>query len=97
MVRVLLLLTCVSLPALADDYLVAAVGLPAGSTVTAEVLTHKLLKTKVTGAVTPNDASLVVNQRLSAPLRKGDLLMWFAFSNNPSANERCTRAATDAP
>ncbi len=91
MVRLLLLSVWLSLPALADDYLVAAQDLPAGSTVTMEVISQRSSKLKLPGTVKSDSASVVVNQKLMVPLKKGDLLMWFAFSGNTSVNERCSK------
>jgi hypothetical protein len=93
MVRLWLLTSVLSLPAWAEEYLVAAQELPAGSTVTMEVLSQKSAKVKVRGALTVDDAPRVLHQRLMVPLRKGDLVMWFAFSVDTRANERCNAAA----
>jgi len=94
-VRLLLLCSLLSFPALADDYLVAAQDLPAGSKVTLELLSQKKSGAKIPGTVKPDNVKVVLNQSLMVPLRKGDLLMWFAFSTDSSANTRCNKS--DAP
>jgi hypothetical protein len=94
MVRLLLLSVLLSLPAFADEYLVAAQDLPAGSKVTMDVISQRRSKMKLLGAVKNDSASMVVHQTLMVPLKKGDLLMWFAFSGNASVNERCNKSGS---
>lgn len=96
MVRVVLLVTVLSLPTLADDYLVVTRDLPAGSELTAEVISHKESTAKIPGGAKVDSLQYVLGgkARLIAPLKKGDLLMWFVVSTDTSVNERCNKAAS---
>lgn len=80
-----LLVAIASAPALAADDLVplvvAAVDIPAGTVVTIDMLSQrKAPKAVITSSVVkPDSASYVINQRTTAPLLQGDVLLWSSF------------------
>jgi serine/threonine-protein kinase len=80
---------------------VAARDLPAGTVVTFEMLQQRSYPARIVTAsvVKPDSASYIINERLTAPLRAGDMLLWSQFSALAVAEgtELVVLAARDLP
>ena len=89
--------------------LVAAQDLPPGQAVTAQMISQRNVPEQFVTAsvIKPDSASYILNQRLSVPVRAGDLLNWTYFASSrptkggrmtdPPVVEECQRALQQRP